>query len=140
MPRSAPRPQPAQAPGDQAYGAAGAQIAAQQQMPLPDMRAPGGGPAPAAPGGPPGPDVDPAAAALQAAMGMAPPEPPPWAAGPVDENIHAGLPIGPGPGPEALGNVGRRPAPVADMLLRMADATGDPYLAEMAQAATEQGA
>lgn len=36
MPRNAKRQAPA-APGDQAYGEAGAQLAAQEQMPLPDM-------------------------------------------------------------------------------------------------------
>lgn len=130
MPR-ARKTQPAQAPGDQAYGAAGAQIAAQQQMPLPDVRS---APAPAAAGSAPAPAAAGAAPdPLAAALAMAPPEPPPWAAGPMDEQITAGLPIGPGPGPEAL-SMGRPPRiGVAEMMRRVAEVTGNPYYAELAQ-------
>jgi len=132
MPRSAPRPQTPQAAAGQAYGERKAQMDAQRALPLPQ-----GAPAPSTTGGggAPAPRVDPAAAALAAAASMAPPEPPPWAAGPVDENIHAGLRSGPGPGPEALGIRAPRRAPVADMLLAMARATGDPRFAELAQRA-----
>ncbi len=133
MPRSAPRPTqtPAAASG-QAYGERKAQLDAQAALPLPQ----GAPPAPS-PGGraAAAPRVDPAAAALAAAQAMQPPTPPPWAAGPVDENIHAGLPTGPGPGPEVLGLQRPRRAPVADMLIAMARATGDPRFAEMAQRA-----
>lgn len=138
MPRTAKRSQPVRAAGDQAYGAAGEQRAAQKAIPLPDERAASPAPPPGAaptPGGGAAPDQDPVAAMLAAAQGMEAPTPPPWAAGPVDENIHAGLPTGPGPGPEALDMAGPPRLGVADMLLRVAEATGNRYYAELAQEA-----
>ena len=131
MPRKAKAQQPA-APTGQDYGDHQAQIQAQQAMPLPDVKAsaptPGGGsPAPATP-----PGADPIAAAL----GMAPPEPPPWNAGPMDEDVTAGLPSGPGPGPEALQMQPRR-VDLAAMLQRTAEITGNPYYAELALQAAE---
>lgn len=129
MPRTAPRPQAPKAPGDQAYGAAGEQLAAQAQMPLPDMRAT---PAPDPTGANAAP-VEPGQAALDAALAMPAPEPPPWANAVPDEQITAGLPSGPGPGPEALTMGGPPRMGVREMLLKAADATGNRYYAELAQ-------
>lgn len=134
MPRGR-KTQSTEAAAGQAYGERTAQEQAMDQMPLPQgaPTAGGGGPAPAAPA------VDPAAMAQEAALSMPPPEAPPWAVGPVDENIHAGLSTGPGPGPEVLG-IGRpKKIPVADMLLAMARATGDSRYSEMAQRAEYNG-
>ena len=132
MPRTAKRQAPAAAPG-QGYGEAGAQVAAQQEVGLPDMKAPAPA-AGAAPGGAPGgaPDM---AMALEAAQAMAPPEAPPWAAGPMGEQVTAGLPSGPGPGPEALTAMAPRRVDVAQILQQMAATTGNPYFAEIAQEA-----
>ena len=131
MPRNAPR-QGVNVPQGQGYGMAQEQAQAQADLPLPDMRAAGAGgggapsPAPARPT-----PADPAAV-LAAAQGMTA-EPPPWAAGPMDEQITAGLPSGPGPGPEALGPMRPRRTGVAEMLRRVAETTGNPYYAELAQ-------
>ncbi len=86
---------------NQTYGTAAAQMASQQQIPLPKQApppapgtggaAPQGGPAPA-PGGAPMPNIAPGGLG-----GLADPTARP------DEPLTAGLPTGPGPGPEALG-------------------------------------
>lgn len=138
MPRNAKRQAPA-APTGQDYGDRQEQIQAQNAMPLPDVHGapPGGGPTPASPGGGAAPTApDPMAAALA----MEPPTPPPWAEGVPDEQVTAGLMSGPGPGPEALPAMNRPRAPISQMLRLMADATGDPYLAEQAQIAESHGA
>lgn len=54
-----------------------------------------------------------------------------------DEPITAGLPIGAGPGPEVLGMRQVSP-PVAEALGRLAQATGDPALADLAMIAARQ--
>lgn len=127
MPR-ARKTQPVEAAAGQAYGERQAQEQAQEQLPV------AGAPVPASgPGGVP--VVNPGGDAQAAALAMPPPDLPPWAAGPVDEPITHGLPIGEGPGPEVLGLRKPNRAPVADMLLAMARATGDPRYAEMAQRA-----
>lgn len=80
------------APQGQTYGAAGAQVAAQQAIPLPN----GAAPAPGPQGPPPAPP--------------APGGPPPGSLGPLDaptqrpgEPLTNGIASGPGAGPEALG-------------------------------------
>jgi hypothetical protein len=75
------------------------------------------------------------AAALAAAQAMAPPEAPPWAEGPMGEQVTAGLPSGPGPGPEALTAMAPRRVDVTEILQKMAATTGNPYFAEIAQEA-----
>lgn len=137
MPRAAKRQAP-QAAGDQAYGAAGEQLAAQAQMPLPDVRsapAPSpGGPAAGPGGGATPPAGNPLEAVLAAAQGMPAPPPAPWAGEAVlDEPITHGLPTGPGPGPEALGMARAPRIGVAEMMRRVAEVTGNPYYAELAQ-------
>lgn len=126
MPR-ARKTQPIEAAAGQAYGERQAQEQAQEALPLP------AGPPSSAPTAVP--TVNPGASAQDAALAMPPPSAPPWAAGPMDEQVTAGLPSGPGPGPEALALTRPRRAPVADMLTQMARATGDPRYAEMAQRA-----
>lgn len=143
MPRRA-KTQPAEAPAGQGYGERQDQMQAQEAMPLPDTRAtpPGGGPAPSpAPGGAASPAEggaapggDPMAAALGAAQSMEAPTPPPWAEAPLDEPMTNGLPMGPGPGPEAIGMAPRR-INTAQVLQQMAATTGNPYFAELAQEA-----
>ncbi len=46
-----------------------------------------------------------------------------------DEPVTAGLPIGPGAGPQALGQ--SYGSPIADVLRRVAKATGDPYVEQL---------
>ena len=93
------KPEPVSTVPGQGYGVAGAQQAAQQAVPMgPPPVALGGGAA-----GPPSPAAPPPSA----------PGPLPGAAGAFtrpterpNEPIHAGMPTGPGPGPESLGGVG----------------------------------
>lgn len=144
MPR-ARKPQQAAAPTGQDYGDHQAQIQAQQALPLPNEHAPGPAVAPSSPpaaagpgAGTPGPP-QPAADPLAAAMGMAPPDPPPWAGdGAPDEMVTAGLPVGPGPGPEALRAVKPRVTQLAEMLQKVSAVTGNPLYAELAQEADQQ--
>lgn len=49
-----------------------------------------------------------------------------------DEPLTAGLPIGPGPGPEAL-RMPPRERPGVRFLSRLTELTGDPYFAELAR-------
>ena len=138
MPRTARRQAPSVAPG-QDYGDRQDQVRQQQDLPLPDMHSPtpGGAPSPGAASPPGAPGGGGMAAALAAAQAMPPPDRPPWADGPVDEPITAGLPSGPGPGPEALRARygGGRRFPVAEMYQRLAALSGDPYWGELAQSA-----
>jgi len=146
MPRNAKRAQPVRAPQDQAYGQSGEQMAAQRSVPLPDMRssAPAAGPGPVGAGVPPAvqgqnptvPSTDPRMAAMSAAAGVG--RPPALLARPSQrptEPITAGLPGGPGPGPEAFGGTDR----VAATLDRIATLTGDPKLRELAERARMMG-
>lgn len=168
MPRSAPRPKDStkqipQTMAGQAYGVAGEQQAALQAVPIPS---PGGttggvpaaaGPPPPAPtpgGGPGGPPPDPNAMADQAfglpagatgaASGMAMPGVSLTApTSRPDEPVTAGLPLGPGAGPEALSLLNpatRPPTPVSRVLSTLAAAAGNnPYLSQMAQEARTRG-
>lgn len=130
--------QPAQAPTGMPYGAHQATIAAQQAMPLPQVTsgpppgaaAPVPSPAPAGGGGA-------FAQAMQQAAMMAPPDGGLLAPSTrPSEPVTAGLGVGPGPGPEALGPVAGPPtSPVATMLGRVAESTGDPVLAQIAEQA-----
>lgn len=131
MPRRGRGQQPA-APTGQAYGDNQAQIAAQREIPLPDAHAPAPAqPGQAAPGPEPAPPVDPMAMAALAAQNVEVPSAP-WAAGPMSEEITAGLPSGPGPGPEILQRRAARPG-MADTLMEIARTTGDTRYAELAQ-------
>lgn len=97
---------PSAVPG-QTYGQAGAQLAAQQAIPLPSMP----GPPPAqAPGPPP----------------VQQPPPQPGHFGPLDrptdrpnESLHTGSPSGPGPGPEILGQGANPSLPLINQLRGM---------------------
>lgn len=140
MPRRAKTQAPA-APQDQAYGQRGEQIAAQNQLPLPDERGPvGPPPAPAAGGAPPlapPPPPDP----LAAAMAMAPPPPDGQLTAPTErpwEPVTAGLPLGDGPGPESIPLLAapQRQTPAARALAILAAANdNDPNLARLAEQA-----
>lgn len=144
MPRKA-KTQPVQTAASQAYGVAGEQKQAMTAMPLPDSRAPapaskGTGASPGAgvvaPSPAPGtPNVlDP----MQVAMGTARQIPkPPAILGAPSQNeaqpVTAGLPMGAGPGPEALGVQPIRTDPVVEVLEAAAVLTGAPQLMEAAR-------
>jgi hypothetical protein len=116
MPR-ARRTQPVEAPTGRAYGERQALEQSQRDLPLPQQAPP---PAPAAT-----PMRDPAQALAEF------PFPEPMLPGPTarpHEPITAGLPVGPGPGPEAAGG----PAPVAQAYRDLAAQTKDPDLAYLA--------
>lgn len=124
MPRTR---QPAQAPNAQAYGQAGEQLAAQKQIPLPQVTSPTPGAAPqTAPTA--GPPTDPLAAATAFEPGITP-----LTAGTdrPHEPVTAGLSTGPGPGPEVFNQTGQSQRAV-DTLTMMARVTGDQRYAEMA--------
>lgn len=100
-------PLPATAGPGQQYGAAGQQLAAQQQVPM--------APPPAGPPAPPGVPAAPTAAPLSAGgaggqpVPVPPPGPVPGAAGAFNrpterpgEHVSTGLPVGMGTGPEVL--------------------------------------
>lgn len=140
MPRKSRTQQSPQAAPGQAYGEATDQIQAQNVLPLPRVAPPqavqsNSGPvtAPAAP-------VDPLAAAIAAAQGALPPEGGLGAptARP-NEPITAGLPVGPGPGPEVMGPSKALAGTVADTFAMMADLTGDKRFMALARQAQEQG-
>lgn len=145
MPRGKkPAPtQPPMAENNQAYGERGAEIAAQEAIPLPQVQPPGnpaGGQETAVNPAEMGPGAqlaapDPMQAALLAAMGTEPPTP---FTGPTtrpDEPVTAGLSRGPGPGIEAVPLLNRPapPSPTAQVLAAMARANRDnPVLAQLA--------
>ena len=124
----------------QNYGAGVQQMALQQAMPAPDVRAAGAAapaptdqpPAPVAPEGPS--DAERFQQAMQAAQAATPevglltrpPERP-------DEPVTHGLPIGAGAGPEVLAM--RRGTPTGDQLRRLTQLTGDPLFARLADRA-----
>lgn len=137
---------PAQAPTGGAYGSHAPLIAAQQAIPLPGPGAPVGPPPQGGPpgAGPPMPGGSAPAsggpqelmAALQAAQNHAAPNV--GLGGPTqrpDEPVTAGIPLGPGPGPEALGLPPQGAGSMADLLQRMADQTGVSTLASLAERA-----
>lgn len=140
MPRSRQYQSP-QAPNAQAYGQRGDQIAAQQQMPLPqgDNKIPSGGAAisPAAPsGGAPGPsDADILAMARDFDPGITPLNAPTTRPG---EPVTAGLSRGPGPGPEIFQAPGRQQRAATAMEL-MARISGDDSYLRMAERIRQGG-
>lgn len=116
------------APTGMPYGEHQASIQAQQQMPVAAGNAP---PPPPAGGG----GGDPMMAALQGALGMQPPGGP-GLLGPSQrptEPVTHGLPSGPGGGPEVL--AGSTGSGLADVLSRIAEATGDPRTYDIAERA-----
>lgn len=134
----------------QTYGMGVEQQRLAEAMPAPNLRPPGGAPAPSGMESPPpaqpsaGEQVIPptpdevraqqyqaALAAAQQMRGRAgiltnPTRRP-------QEPVTAGLPIGPGPGPEVLAQ--RRGNPTGNTLRQLAAATGDVYLRELADRA-----
>lgn len=131
--RRPPSRQPMRTPTGGKYGAGVAAERAQRGAPLPQAQPPAGG-QPAIAAAP-----DRFAQALEAAKGMAFEEVPISARSerPM-EPVTAGLPIGPGPGPEVLGRTG---APgVADTLARLAAVTGDQEVGALAEIARSQKA
>lgn len=129
MPRRAKRPMPPTAPTGQPYGDRGEQIAAQQAVPM--------GPPPDAAGPPAARQaMDPMAAAQAMTMPTpisAPSERP-------NEPITAGLPIGPGLGPEAVPMMPKmRRGQISQTLELLADASGDPGYSELAALAQREG-
>lgn len=116
IPSGAP-PQAVTAAPDQAYGEAGAQRSGQQAMPLPNEQA-----------------ADPMASAMSAAqqtdfqpVGLGAPSARPW------EPVQAGLPNGPGPGPEAIRPRRRRASDVLDTIAAHNDDDALRMLAENAR-------
>ncbi len=143
MPRRSRNQQaPVAAPG-QPYGEATDQIQAQNVIPLPQKAPPSasGG----APSGPPatGTDanaVDPAMAAIQAALGTPPPSGSLGAPSTrPTEPITAGLSVGPGPGPEVRGPSKALAGTVADTFRMLWELTGNQVYLQMAQQAQQQG-
>lgn len=125
MPRSY---QAVKAPTGQAYGQAQDQQSAQKAIPLPRD------PTTAGPSAQPGPDL----LALAAQMGGGQPLNAPTQR--PAEPVTAGLPIGPGAGPEALaGMFSMRRNQTADVLEQVAAATGDTRFLQMAQQARMRG-
>lgn len=134
----------AKAPTGLPYGEAGALQAAQQAVPM------GAQPSPAAPGGPPGmppgvsgpPGVPGGSNAppggladiLAAAQAMPPPSGPGLSAPTMrpNEPVTAGLPSGPGPGPEVLNMAPAPPDALTQTLQAAAQATGSGLLANLA--------
>lgn len=121
----------------QEYGASQQQMQLERSLPTPNLRneplPPTTVPQPAgaAPPAPGGAAADPHAAALAAAAALRgqtgllqQPSTRP------NEPITAGLPIGPGPGPEVL--AGRIGTPAGDLFRRLTAETGDPLFAELA--------
>lgn len=130
--------QPATADTGLPYGEHQALVAAQQAVPLPATAPVPTAPTPGvpAPGTPQAPPMDPAAALQMAAQSMRSPDERPGLFSPSrrpSEPVTAGLPSGPGAGPEALGN--NAGAQMADLFARIAQANGDPALARLAELA-----
>lgn len=153
MPRGKKNTQPVQAASGQPYGERQASMEAQQQIPLPQgppSLAGAGGPGPAgepgpvnSPAGPPQ-GGDPMAALLEQAQGYAAsqnvvPLNAPGSGGP----LTAGLPVGPGPGPEAVPGFGLgqpQPPRAATVARQVAAATQDPNMSDMAARIEERAA
>lgn len=137
---------PVAAPG-QAYGENQDQIQAQNVIPLPQrdaVAAAAATPAQAPLGPPPGAPVsggNPIEALLAAAQGTPPPAGGGLAAPSArpGEPVTAGLPVGPGPGPEALGPSRARASTVRDSFEMLAELTGDPRYKRLAALAVQQG-
>jgi hypothetical protein len=127
MPRSY---QGVKTPTGQAYGRAQDQQAAQKAIPLPQD--PAAAPAPQQQGQP---DLMALVAQMQGGgVPLAAPSERP------QEPVTAGLPFGPGAGPEAISSMfAQRRNQTADVLDQVAAWTGDPRMQEMAQRARMQG-
>lgn len=128
MPRGRRTQPPVAAPGQQ-YGVGGEQVAAQNEMPLPDNR--GGTVAPMAPPMP-GP-VDPTSA-IDLAHAM--PFEPLNLGGPTaypDEPLTAGIDMGAGPGSDSVMMPTGRARQMADMLEAFAAVSDSPVLARLAE-------
>ena len=126
----AARTQPIRTPTNQPYGEAGRLAASQSAVPLP--QAP-----PVAPAASPAPDARAQLSPelLAAAQQMAGPDAGPGLGAPTDrphEPLTAGMPIGAGPGPEALGHA---PQQATTILRTLADLSGDAELASLANLA-----
>lgn len=150
MPRKA-KTQPPRAANDQAYGMRNDQLEAQRQMPLPAAPPPGSGGGQQ--GAPPGPAVgtpgtgpaaappDPVAALQQAMASGLGPQPGMMMRDPGSGPMTAGLPSGPGPGPQALGRYRTPQRQVsAQVLQRIAMRTGNDNIARLAQKARNYSA
>jgi len=146
MPRAKGPAQPPKAAQGLPYGQGQQMQDAQRAIPLPDNRkatsqaiGQPASPSPApSPGGGGGSPLDQAVAAAAIAPdptgGLASPSTRP------DEPITAGLPIGPGAGPEALARAKAQKASVASFFAIAAETFGnDPVLAAMAQRAQRRG-
>lgn len=117
--RQMPAPQAAQVPRGGPAQATPAMSQPQTRRPLPEAAAQGEAGAPAA-----RPDLMQIAQQLRGQAGVlgAPSARP-------SEPVTAGLPTGPGPGPQALAQP--YGSPIADVLRRVARATGDTYLEQL---------
>ncbi len=129
MPRTGKRMQAPAAPQEQGYGVRGEQIAAQNQMGIPDNTGVAPSPAGPVPGGPPPPGGE-ALAGPQDVLAMLQQTPPPPAGGLArpSERPEEALMTG-----EDVEPVRRNVA--ADALEQMAEATGDPRFTALAQRA-----
>jgi hypothetical protein len=119
-----PPSQPVRVPAGRGYGEATALESAQQAAPLPQSAAPG---------------MD-LASIVSAGQGM--PFPEETLGSPSTrptEPLTAGLPFGPGPGPEILGRIPGAPTAAATFA-RLAAIDNDPELAELSRVAEQQGA
>lgn len=136
--RQTPGQQPIQTATGGPYGQATQLADAQRAVPLP--AAPGiPSPAPAAGGAGPAAPQNPMEAAMAAASAHPPPNIAPLS-GPSQrpwEPSTTGLPTGPGPGPEALGQ--RVPPKASDTFLALFRQTGDQRYAAYAQQALARG-
>jgi hypothetical protein len=140
---------PARVATGQTYGKAQAQLQAQRQVPMappPTLIAPAGGPGGPPPPGATSPLVPPAGAPPVPAGG--PPLPEPGSFGPVDryterhgEPVTSGIPLGAGPGPEALlaGPISPAANNLSSMLNQMAAASGSQAVLALAQHAAANG-
>ena len=125
------KPLPVVSPKDQTYGQRTSLENAQRTVPMASQPAI----PPARPAGPPGQPPGPM---------LAPPDPAGHLMNPTarpNEPVTAGLPSGPGPGPEAMTGLGQPGAPgnLADLLAQAAQASGSSALSFLAGQAQAQG-
>ena len=149
MPRAAKGPptQPPRAAKGLPYGQGKEMADAQAAIPLPDnlaaTSAAASAPSPAPPGGSPPPGGGGTALDQAIAAAAMAPDPTGGLTSPStrpDEPITAGLPIGPGAGPQALAQAKAQRASVASFFAIAAETFGnDPVLAAMAQRAQRRG-
>lgn len=121
---NAPKTQPVRVPTGQQYGAATQQAQAQRSVPLPQGQSV--------------PSSAPPAASLAPVTALIPPNP--FTTGTThrpDEPLTAGMPFGPGAGPEVLAHNSSPNAPIADIIATLAASSGSTelsYLADQAKA------